>query len=126
MSEKSKTMYRVEKFLPPACPKCQYAFKVENTDYNLLLGDIVEGKKVIRTNEGYDIIVCVHCGNFTARLLVEAWQVGDRKRAEEFLREGFVNLKEVTGFGDQMQDFHEIHGALGLSRYTLGQVTSGK
>ncbi|OGY78596.1 MAG: hypothetical protein A3B74_04410 [Candidatus Kerfeldbacteria bacterium RIFCSPHIGHO2_02_FULL_42_14] len=126
MSAKQNIMYRVEKFLPPECPKCRHVFQKESSDYTLLLGDIVEGKKVVRETVGYGIIVCSHCENFTARLPVEAWQVGDRKRATGLLNEGFVNLKKVISIGSHTQDFHEIHGSLGLAAHGVGPVTSRK
>lgn len=105
----SRTMYRVEKFLPPECPKCQARFKQEGHDYGRFLGDIVDGKKLFRQSVGYTIIVCLHCENMTARLDLEEYQLGDRKTAEALLEQGFVNLQEVTAMGNMARDFHALH-----------------
>ena len=106
--KKKKNMYRVEKFLPPECPKCRHAFAGEGIDYIRLLGDIVDGAKQVRGTTGYDIIVCSHCENFTARLPLEAWRVRSRKRAQELLQTGFINLQKVIAFGNHTEDFHEV------------------
>lgn len=103
-----KRMYRVEKFLPTECPKCRHRFLEEGKDYAKFLGDIVDGQKRIRESTGYDIIVCEKCHNFTARLMVEAYQLSDHEKAESYLREGFVNLQIVEAFGSHVQDTHEV------------------
>src|SRR5207245_9248960 len=102
---KYKTMYRVEKFLPPACPKCRRKFAKEarerhKGDYARLLGDIVKGRKKVRETEGYNIIVCSHCGNFTARYPLEANQLSSNDRANRRIDEqDRVNQIEVTAVG---------------------------
>lgn len=103
-----KTMYCVEKFLPPECPKCRASFQNEGKDYARFLGDIIDGKKRFRKTDGYTIIVCQHCENFTMRMDLESYQVGDRKRAEALLQEGFVNLHEVTAVGNMALDHHVV------------------
>lgn len=125
-----KKMFHVEKFLPPACPKCKHAFsnevrykeakdeegriiageKVEG-DYTLLLGDIVDGKKVIRETTGYNIIICAHCRNYTARIPLETYCVEDKAFAAKLVAEqGFMNLMEVTSFGSHAKDHHAVMG----------------
>jgi hypothetical protein len=105
----TKQMFHIEKFLPPECPKCRAPFKQQNTDWNLLLGDIVDGEKVIRETSGYDIIICAHCENYTARYPLESYTLSSKKKAEELVaREGFVNLQQVTGFGTHTKDMHVV------------------
>jgi hypothetical protein len=105
----TRTMYRVEKFLPPECPKCRARFKQEGKDYSLLLGDIVGGRKRVRPLVGYTIIVCSHCENMTARLNLEDWQLGSREKAETLLEQGFVNLQEVKAVGSMAREYHAVH-----------------
>lgn len=107
-----KTMYHVEKFLPPECPKCRHTFTSEGVDYTLLFGDIVNGEKKIRATTGYNIIICSHCRNFTARFPLESWQVSSKQRAEELVQQGFTNLLQVTAFGSHTQDHHFVHSKL--------------
>ena len=115
-----KKMYHVEKFLPPACPKCKNPFEKEvycneegvrqDGDYTRLLGDIVDGKKTIRETSGYDIIICAHCRNYTARMPLETYCVGDKAFAEKLVKEqGFQNLTQVTSFGTMTNDHHAVH-----------------
>jgi hypothetical protein len=126
----TKKMYHVEKFLPPACPKCKHAFanevrykekydaegrvipgEKEAGDYTLLLGDIVDGQKVVRETTGYNIIICAHCRNYTARIPLETYCVGDKAFAEKLVaEEGFVNLMTVTSFGNMTKDHHAVMG----------------
>jgi hypothetical protein len=107
----TKTMYHVEKFLPPECPKCQARFQQEGKDYGRLLGDIVDGKKRVRQTEGYYIIVCAHCENMTACWPLETYQLGDKKKAEALVQDkGFVNLIEVVATGNMARDIHAICG----------------
>ena len=82
----TRIMYRVEKFLPPECPKCRARFQQEGQDYNPLLGDIVNGKKTIRETRGYYIIVCSHCENMTACLPLEQYQVQTRRERKHWSR----------------------------------------
>ncbi len=106
-------MFRVEKFLPPECPKCRHKFSKEGKDYNRLLGDIIRGQKVVRETTGYDIIVCKHCKNATARVMLEAYRFTHRTDAEFFLQDkGFLNLQEVEAFGNQRKDAHEVFTAM--------------
>jgi hypothetical protein len=107
-----KTMYLVEKFLPPECPKCRAGFKEEGKDYGRLLGDLVDGKKRFRETPGYSIIVCAHCENMTMRIDQESWQVSDQAQAEALLSQGFVNLREVIAIGNMAVDHHVRHGRL--------------
>jgi hypothetical protein len=107
----TKIMYRVEKFLPPECPKCRARFQQEGKDYARLLGDIIDGKKTIRETTGYYIIVCAHCENMTACWPLEAHQIGDKKKAEALVKDkGFVNLIQVEARGSMTQDSHAICG----------------
>jgi len=106
-----KTMYHVEKFLPPECPKCRVRFQQEGKDYARLLGDIIGGKKTFRETKGYYIIVCSHCENMTACVPLETYQVGDKKKAEALVKDqGFVNLIEVQAAGNMARDTHAIIG----------------
>jgi len=105
----SQTMYCVEKFLPTECPKCRQPFRQDGPDYTRLLGDIIDGRKVVRETNGYDIIICNRCENSTARVLLESWQVGDRERAAKLLQKGFVNLQQVTAFGTATRDAYQLY-----------------
>lgn len=100
VSVPKRTMWCVEKFLPTECPKCRKKFENNQSDWSLLLGDIVDGRKQIRETQGYDIITCSHCGNYTARVQLESYMLFDKAAAERLLGEGFVNLREVKTFGD--------------------------
>lgn len=105
----TKTMYHVEKFLPTECPKCRHPFKNGNTDWHRLFGDIIAGKKVFRELDGYHIIVCAQCSNYTAQFPVESCQLSDKAQAQKLCDEaGFVNLTEVLASGTHCQDFHVI------------------
>ena len=106
--DRGKVMFRVEKFIPTECPKCQQLFLKEGQDYARLLGDIKAGRKMIRETTGYDIITCKKCKNFTARVMIEACQVSDRENSEVLLTKGFVNLQEVEAFGNLTEDAHEV------------------
>lgn len=100
MSIPTRKMWVVEKFLPTECPKCRKKFENNQRDWLLPLGDIVDGKKKVRATQGYDIIICSHCGNYTARVQLECCRLFDKAKAEHLLGEGFVNLHEVEAFGD--------------------------
>jgi hypothetical protein len=105
----TKTMYHVEKFLPPECPKCRAGFQHDGKDYARFLGDIIDGKKTVRETNGYYIIVCRHCENMTACWPLETYQLGDKNKAEALVREkGFVNLIEVQAAGNMARDSHAI------------------
>jgi len=104
---KTKTMYRVEKFLPTECPKCRHVFQDGAKDWVRLLGDVVDGEKKYRLTEGYYIIICRHCDNHTAQIVLEEYQLSSKKKAQEFCdKEGFVNLMEVTASGNHTKDMH--------------------
>lgn len=105
MSVPTRKIWCVEKFLPTECPKCRKKFENNQRDWSLLLGDIVNGKKQVRETQGYDIIICSHCGNYTARVQLESYMLSDQAEAELLLEEGFVNLCEVEAFGD----VEEVH-----------------
>jgi hypothetical protein len=123
-----KQMFCVEKFLPPECPKCRHPFNKEvsyaivetpegylktgekiDGDYTRLLGDIVDGQKVVRETRGYNIIICTHCKNHTARYPLESFQFFTREQAEKLVAEkGFVNLVTVEAVGNMAREFHTI------------------
>lgn len=109
-SHDAKTMYHVEKFLPFECPKCRHPFKKVNTDWHRLLGDVIDGKKVFRQLNGYYIIVCAKCSNYTAQFPVESYQLSDKAQAQKLCDEaGFVNLIEVVASGTHCRDHHAIY-----------------
>jgi len=112
-------MYHVEKFLPTACPRCHHLFQKESEDWHRLLGDIVAGKKVVRDTDGYAIIVCSHCENYTAQIpSIETHQVLSKEKAKELCdKEGFFNLIEVQAFGTACQESH--------SQAVLSEVIGG-
>jgi DNA-directed RNA polymerase subunit RPC12/RpoP len=102
-----RTMYRVEKFLPLECPKCRHGFQNEATDWFRLLGDVVDGNKVVRETAGYSIIICSKCNNYTACVPLESWQTSSQEKANRlFDTEGFINFLVVTGYGDHTKDMH--------------------
>jgi hypothetical protein len=106
----SRTMFHVEKFLPTECPKCRHPFKKEDADWHRLLGDVLDGKKVFRQLDGYHIIVCAKCNNFTAQFPIESYQLSDKAQAQKLCDEaGFVNLTEVFATGTHCRDFHAIY-----------------
>jgi len=105
-----KKMFHIEKFLPVECPKCRAKFEQQNKDWSLLLGDIVDGKKVVRQSDGHDIIICAHCENYTARIMLETYQLADRDKAVELMeKEGFINLQEVIATGTHCKDMHAVY-----------------
>lgn len=95
-----RRMWVIEKFLPTECPNCRKKFENNQRDWSLLLGDIVDGKKRVRETRGYDIIICSHCGNYTARVQLESYILFNKAEAEQLLGKGFVNLHEVEALGD--------------------------
>ena len=106
----TKTMYYVERFLRVECPKCRHPFKKENSDWHRLLGDVIDGKKVFRQLNGYLIIVCAKCNNFTAQFPIESYQLADKARAQKLCDDaGFVNLTEVLATGSHCRDMHAIY-----------------
>jgi hypothetical protein len=106
----AKTMYHVEKFLPTECPKCRHPFKNANTDWHRLLGDVIDGKKVFRPLNGYYIIVCAICSNYTAQFPIESYQLSDKAHAQKLCDEAsFVNLTEVLATGAHCRDMHVIY-----------------
>ena len=107
--EKGKTMYQVEKFIPPECPRCRRKFEKENKDYSLLLGDIIHGEKIIRKTKKYEIIICEYCRNYTARILLESYRISDLQTAKKLLKEGFCNFQKVDTLGIMANDSHEIY-----------------
>lgn len=109
MDTPTTKMYHVEKFLPSNCPGCRHVFQNQNVDYNIVLGDIIDGKKVIRETNGYDIIVCTHCQNFTARFPLESIQLFNKEEAEELVASGFQNLLEVE-VGGKAEEHKYITG----------------
>lgn len=95
-----RIMYVVEKFLPPECPKCKHKFEKEGIDYSKYSGDLVEGRKVFYLTSGYDVIICLCCGNYTIRIPQESFCLLERAAAEDLVRTGgFVNFHEVETFG---------------------------
>ena len=106
-----RKMWMVEKYFPPECPRCRKKFENEQKDWSLLPGDIVDGKKRVRETRGYDIIICSHCDNYTARVKLESYIFSDRAKAERFLGEGFVNLQEVRPLGNN-KDAHMVYAKL--------------
>ncbi len=112
-----KKMYRVEKFIPPECPKCRAVFKNEGKDYVRLLGDIVDGEKRVRETNGYTIKICQHCKNYTACMELDSYQVSDLAHAERLCaEEGYVNLLTVTAVGTHAQDHHVVNQNLPATR----------
>lgn len=106
----AKRMYHVERFMPTECPKCRHPFKNANTDWHRLLGDVIEGKKAFRELNGYYIIVCAKCSNYTAQFPIESYQLFDKAQAQKLCDEaGFVNLVEVIATGTHCRDHRAIY-----------------
>jgi hypothetical protein len=124
----TKTMYHVEKFLPIECPKCRHPFKNQNIDWHRLFGDVIDGKKVFRELDGYHIIVCTKCSNYTAQIPIESYQLSDRAQAQKLCDEaGFVNVVEVLATGTHCQDSHVISckpPGLQAKSIKIGQIES--
>ena len=95
-------MYRVEKFFPPECPKCQKKFLKENRDWTTLLGYLERGEK--KMIKGFPVIICAKCDNYTIIIFEKTYQVSDPKVARRLLKKGFVNLKKVRAFGNMTRD----------------------
>jgi hypothetical protein len=108
-SIKVKAMYHLEKFFPPECPKCRHKFEKQEKDWAILLGDKVDGKKTVRETIGYDIIICSHCGNHTARVPLETAKVFRLKTVRQLQKKGFVNLQKVQAFGNMAKEIRAVH-----------------
>jgi hypothetical protein len=102
------TMHRVERFLPKECPRCRHPFECQNRDYHQLLGDIIKGEKVIRETQGYKIIICTKCDNYTAQILIDAYQLNSKEKALALTAKGYRNYQEVLASGTLATDHHEI------------------
>lgn len=95
-----KRLWKIEKFIPLFCPKCNRKFSKQDEDFVLLFGDVIEESKVPRRTSGYDIIICNHCGNYTARIWLQVRTVETLEEAELLVeQEGFTNPHQVTGYG---------------------------
>lgn len=95
-----KDLWLVEKFIPLFCPRCNHKFGKQDKDFKLFFGDIIEESKVPRITPGYDIIVCVHCDNYTTRVWLQRKSVETLQEAELLVqKDGFTNPQEVRGFG---------------------------
>lgn len=93
-----RTLWRVEKFLPLSCPNCRHKFGEDGRDYALCYGDVVEGTKVPRITNGHDTVFCLHCGNHTARVWLQAQTLATREEAQRLVdEEGFTNLQQMIG-----------------------------
>jgi len=106
-----KIMYRVEKFIPPECPRCCHKLDRNKDDWGQVLGDIVNGEKIPRKTEGYIIIICVHCNNQTACIPLEAYTLSDPVEALKLLDQGFVNFREVIAAGNT-PDQHTVYSEI--------------
>ena len=109
-----RTIYRVKKFIPFECPKCQNSFAKANDDFILLLGDIVNGSKMPRAYNLHDVIICKECDNFTARVLIEERNVFEEKEAKRLVNEdGFTTIDIGTAGGEFTEKELRIVHALG-------------
>lgn len=106
-----RTMYRVEKYLVPECPKCRHKFDRNGKDWVQYLGEIVKGEKVIRKTSGYILFICQHCKNMTAQIVKESFQLSNPEKAKALLNEGFANFQEVLAGGD-VKEHHDLHGEI--------------
>lgn len=102
--EQQYALYKIEKFIPRACPRCAMLFGCEGKDYRVLNGKKTNGSRVERESHGHDVIQCLNpdpdkeCRNVTARFMLEERDLIERAAAmEEIERGGFVNLQEVWG-----------------------------
>lgn len=83
-------VYRIEKFLPTYCPKCDGFFEREGRDYAL----------TTPSKSGAENIQCQKCGNKSPKIMLETRSCLSRQRALKFVaKEGFVNLIRVRAGG---------------------------
>lgn len=101
--ENGRLSFLVTKFLPEECPKCRQIFRDPSKNYSLLLGDIVDGKKVFRLPDHYDIIICTACKNQTARVKIEQRHVFNIAEANQLIEQGFTCIEEGRSFGTQSE-----------------------
>ena len=95
-----RELRQVDKFIPRNCPRCNHKFDMQNDDYVIFFGDIIEGSKIPRSTPGYDIIICKNCDNYTARVWLRTRTVETLEEAQRLVAtEGFVNIHQVVGFG---------------------------
>jgi hypothetical protein len=95
-----KRLWEIEKFIPLFCPKCNRKFFKQDEDFVLFFGDIIKEDRIPRRTSGYDIIICNHCGNYTARVWLQVRTVETVEEAELLIeQEGFTNPHQVTGYG---------------------------
>ena len=108
---KKRVIYRVQKFVPHECPKCSQPFIDECKSFWLLLGKVLDGKKVPIIHQNYDVIVCGNCNNYTARVMIEECQVFEKERAELLLEnEDFTLYSRGCGYGTHAQkELHILH-----------------
>ncbi len=79
--------YEVQKFSPAECPKCELRFAMENRDFLVKEGNIIEDFK--------DVVVCSDCLAEVERTLEELLSESDKGDAEALLLDGYANLKLV-------------------------------
>ncbi len=119
-----KTVYIVEKFFPPRCPKCEQPF-YSQADFAEWAGDegrsFIDAKikqaerfpelfKVAEEQPGifdvedrFDInfLICLHCKNVTLRIGYAMRQVLVQEEAERLIsEEGFTSWKRGEAFGE--------------------------
>lgn len=110
-NQKTQIAYRVEKFIPTACPnpKCFNPF-TENSEQGFLLGtywlhETRERAEAILKSISFpglktDLIVCGKCHNVVMRVMIEEREYLTCQEAEKAVQaEGFVNLTEAEVVG---------------------------
>ncbi len=124
-------MYRVYKFFPPRCPKCEHPFR-SSEDFALWLGrrgnsfatalknqrelfseifpKATKNKLIGYTNKfDIDFIICTHCQNTTLRIDYASRQVATREEAEALIEiQGFTGWHEVQAVGNMARPFTKL------------------
>lgn len=98
---KRRFVYRIEKFLPTNCPKCDGFFEREGRDYTL----------TTPSKSGTENIQCQKCGNKSPKIMLETRSCLSLQQAVTFVnKECFVNLIKVLAGGVYIrQDIHVIY-----------------
>lgn len=115
----TRKCFFVELFVPGTCPRCDHRFRRPNKDFILVMpkprsagGRKREPAVVVVQQRSYDVISCCHCGNITARIMIERKRLFDRTLAYAHLQQGkpFTAVWEGVAAGDDAnQESHELY-----------------
>ncbi len=106
-----RMMWRIEKFAPHQCLKCEHQFNQEERDYFLYVGNMaLMVKKPKKSRRTFTVIICAKCHNFTMQVMLETRHLFSEKRAKHYIKqEGFTNLRKVPMITIHPLKHHERH-----------------